>query len=135
LEPCVIWTGYKLKAGYGRRWYKGKPRLAHRVSYSIANDIPIDEVPKLLRHTCDNPSCINAAHLIPGTYQDNMDDRAARGRTAVGSRTGSSKLTETAVLQIREDYPRLDKRALAERHGVSSRTIHDVVTNKYWNHI
>jgi hypothetical protein len=133
--PCIEWQGYKLKRGYGRRWYKGKPRLAHRVAYSVAHNIPIDDVPPLLRHTCDNPSCINPEHLIPGSYQDNMDDRAKRGRTAVGSRASGAKLTETDVLQIRKDYPGVDKHALAERYGVHWRTVGDIINYRYWKHI
>lgn len=33
-----------------------------------------------VRHTCDNPRCFNPRHLIPGTHQENMADKAERGR-------------------------------------------------------
>jgi hypothetical protein len=64
-----------------------------------------------------------------------MDDRAKRGRTAVGSRSSGAKLTEADVLRIREDYPGVDKRELAKRHGVHWRTIEGIIKYRYWKHI
>lgn len=85
-EGCWLWAG-SLKTGerggYGqlqiqrrgvRKWYR-----AHVLSWEIANrrDWPSGA---LARHTCDNPRCVNPAHIIPGTHADNMADKAARGR-------------------------------------------------------
>ncbi len=54
-----------------------KETRAHRVAYLLF----IGPIPdgQLIRHKCDNASCVNPAHLEPGTHQDNMSDKALRG--------------------------------------------------------
>ncbi len=66
------------KRGYGNCKYKGVRMTMHRRAYIIHKG-PIP--PGLLvRHTCDNPKCINPEHLILGTQLDNMRDKFERGR-------------------------------------------------------
>lgn len=86
-DECWIWTGRVDAGGYGTIKDKGKPEGVHRVSYRLAyGDIPAGMV---IRHACDNPSCVNPAHLTTGTVQQNMADRVARGRSLKGMAKGS----------------------------------------------
>lgn len=55
------------------------PLLAHRVAY-VKWVGPLEDDAVLL-HTCDNPGCINPAHLRAGTTLDNMRDMRNKGRS------------------------------------------------------
>lgn len=65
---CWNWKGSTIK-GYGQFWKDGTNRLAHRVSYEYFNGFPADN---MVIHSCDNPLCVNPAHLRDGTSIDNM---------------------------------------------------------------
>jgi hypothetical protein len=60
---------------------------AHRVSYALANNIDPHTMPAdlVIRHTCDNPPCVNPAHLLAGTQADNNADKMQRGRHRSGN--------------------------------------------------
>ena len=75
---CIEWTGARSAAGYGRLGTK----YAHRVAYEKAHG-PIARG-MVVRHRCDNPPCVNPAHLELGTQADNMRDMAVRGRASSG---------------------------------------------------
>lgn len=92
---CWIWMGHTNSEGYGRFHKRGQPCVAvHRLSYAIANGIPILTIPRTLcvRHTCDTPSCANPDHLLLGTWKENVHDAKQRGRHAVAFREVDGKV-------------------------------------------
>lgn len=79
-DECWAWRGPRDAAGYGRFRVANRPEVAHRVAYTHA----IGPIPRGLFgcHRCDNPSCVNPAHIFIGTSQDNFNDMRRKGRAA-----------------------------------------------------
>ena|ERR1700733_8097685 len=110
---CWEWLAGKNERGYPKfAMVNAEAEIPHatkthrmesgnRVSFRIYKG-PIPAGMKI-RHTCDNPGCLNPDHLIPGTQKQNMEDMVSRGRQARGERSGSSRLTNVQVAAIRLD--------------------------------
>ena len=81
-DQCWLWQGAKLKNGYGVVKHQGKQYKAHRASFLVHRGQIKDGL--LVCHHCDNPSCVNPAHLFLGTPQDNMTDKVLKGRQSRG---------------------------------------------------
>lgn len=77
-QGCWEWTGNIDSNGYGRLSVGGKTTLAHRYSYYIHCGDLIDG--EVVRHSCDNPPCVNPKHLIQGSQNENMQDAIQRNR-------------------------------------------------------
>src|SRR5690242_3600813 len=69
---CWNWTKYRDSDGYGRMAIGNEMYRAHRLAWVATHG----KVPRGLcvLHKCDNPSCINPAHLFLGTQYDNIQD-------------------------------------------------------------
>lgn len=108
-------------------------RKAHRLSYEAHYGAIPDGLSIL--HSCDTRSCLNPAHLRPGTHQDNMVDRRARRRPTkfIGERSSNPKLTEAAVRDIRQG--RMNTIRYAALYGVSPTAINDVLHGHTWAHV
>jgi hypothetical protein len=83
---CWLWVGTRYPNGYGQFWTGQHKIGAHRFSYELAHG-PITE--RLwVCHSCDNPPCVNPAHLSLGSQLENMQDKVRKGRAATGERNG-----------------------------------------------
>lgn len=132
-EGCWEWIGHIGQRGYGQVKDKYKTKLAHRVAYELANG-PVPEGMRVC-HRCDNPVCVNPAHLFLGTDADNMQDKAAKGRCNPerGEKHHAAKLTEMQALDILVST--LKGKDLALMYGVSPATISDIKTGRKWGHL
>ncbi len=137
LGHCWIWMRCRNRDGYGQISESAPDRKtlkAHRVSYEIHNgSIPIS---LKVRHNCDNPPCVNPAHLLCGTDQDNSDDKVKRERQLKREKHGKAKLTEGQVAEIRCNYVRGSHThgqiALAQKYEVGQTAIGKIVNGENW---
>lgn len=135
-HECWVWTKLKNRAGYGMISTQVGMALGHRVMWEMANSQKIP--PKMVvMHTCDNPACVNPAHLRLGTQLENLKDMQAKRRHVVPHARGEdhhdARLTEAKVRHIRScNESNYD---LADKYGVSPSTIGKIRRRVTWKHI
>jgi hypothetical protein len=76
---CWNWNGGRHSFGYGKIMIGRKTLNTHRVMFEVAYP-DVSLVGLNVNHHCDNPSCINPAHLYAGSQRDNIQDQFKRGR-------------------------------------------------------
>lgn len=138
LGDCWEWTGATTEWGYGKLRYGGHDLSAHRCSYEYAfGRLPND---LWVLHKCDNPPCVNPAHLFLGTPKDNTQDMYRKGRAprlgAVGEANVSASITEEDVLAIRFAFADgVSPSELSNRFGLTTSGINSVIRGKTWKHV
>lgn len=139
LGACIEATGAKNERGYGYVWRDGKHVREHRLAFAEANGLTLNDIKgKVVRHSCDNPSCVNPEHLEIGTQADNVQDMLTRGRktTVRGSAHKVAKLNEADIPKIRlllADGK--SQREVARAFGVNQKLIWRIATGKSWRHV
>ncbi len=143
-DECWDWTAGRLKrGGYGQ--FNAAPNgppseKAHRFSYEyFVGPIP-DGL--FVCHKCDNPLCVNPAHLFLGTATDNNRDAVNKGRHVSGyglTNYRKRALTPEQVIEIRQSCkPGSGDNgiaATARRYGVTRTIIFGVVRRKTYRDI
>ena len=134
-DYCWVWTGSKLKAGYGLiGGGDGKVYVATRISYFMHYNK--DPGNMEVCHECQNPPCIRPDHLYLGTHQDNMKHAGINGRIKTkGDFNPSSKLTLKEVLSIREIGYSISLSDQARKYAVTPSTIQAILDRRTWTHV
>lgn len=129
-SECWIWAGGTDKDGYGLFTYRGMTYRATRLMWRYTFcSVP----PKGIQvcHRCDNPPCMNPAHLFLGSQLDNSLDMMRKGRWK-GSPT--TKLTLAQVDRMRQEYTGTfgDKARLARQYGISTAQASKIINGECW---
>jgi len=138
---CWLWMRARCEArgGYGIVNFNKKMWKAHRLAWFLTHG-PIPEG-KYVLHSCDNPPCVNPAHLRVGTQSDNMQDMHARGRhpspgQPSGERHAMAKLRDEEVRTIHQRLKEGEKQTdLALEYGVSIGTIGFIAAGRTWGNL
>jgi hypothetical protein len=132
-SECWNWKAFKNNKGYGQFTIYKQTIRSHRFSYQLSyGEIPED---KIIRHKCDNPSCVNPKHLEIGTHVDNVADRVNRGRSLFGERHPRTILTEVEVIEILGLKSKARAKDLGTKYGVGEGTIHNIWARRSWAHL
>lgn len=135
---CWRWIGQD-HGGYGRIEVRRDGRrilvYAHRLSWEIHHSAIPDG--KHVLHSCDNPSCVNPAHLFLSDQRANNADKIRKGRQAKGVQFPHSKLTPKMVSEIRRKYARKGAtlKTLADEYNIAFGQIGAIVRREAWKHV
>jgi predicted XRE-type DNA-binding protein len=139
-DECWEWRGPRVKIPGQEYGLCGGWVRAYRVSWEIHNG-PIPYGMHVL-HRCDNPPCVNPAHLYLGTHVDNMRDRAARKRGKEARQNGeandNAKLTEAQVREIiylLQGHNKVSQQRIADLYGVKQPQISRIARRESWAHL
>lgn len=82
-DGCHLWTGTRDEDGYGRFWVADARRSVSAARWLLGylRGRPLEPHEHAL-HRCDNPPCVNPAHLYVGSREENMRDARRAGRGA-----------------------------------------------------
>jgi hypothetical protein len=132
---CIEWPFARHAKGYGHVRWGGQVRKAHRVVCEIVHGPAPSDRHEAAHNpiVCNNPSCVNPAHIRWALPVENSADREIAGTTARGARAGKTILTEEQVRIARTD-PR-EPRDLAKEFGVAETTIRGIRARRSWKHV
>lgn len=132
-DECWLWNGTVRNNGYGAVNFQYKAYAAHRVSYFIANGRWPSQC---VLHSCDNPPCVNPAHLRDGSIKENVQDALDRGQHPIGERTHNALLKNSDIKEIwRMIWAGMNNTEIAQHFPVTRDTISLIRCGKRWKQV
>jgi hypothetical protein len=143
-KGCFVYTGNRKQAQkqYPKVILSGKEYSIHRLILAAQLGRPLRRG-YCACHSCDNPRCINPAHLWEGTQEENIADCVSKGRqnpglppARFGSEHAGAKLKEADIPEIRQLLNLgISQRLIALKYGVSQSLISLIKLGKIWQHV
>jgi hypothetical protein len=134
---CIEWPFHRGTKGYGDVRVDGRYRQATHLALEMAG-LPRPAAPgNQALHSCDNPPCVNPAHLSWGTPGENNTQAFARGRTNEGEHHPMHRLTTEQVREIRSrDYTDPGSvKAVAAEFGIHLTHVYRILDRTRWSHV
>lgn len=141
ISGCWEWIGTKTRGDYGNfsvySFCRKEYVMMRAHIWSFLNFKHIFTYGNIVRHTCDNPSCVNPEHLIEGTALENSQDATLRNRDARGFKSipkNCKVTTEEDVYNIRH-LSKLGFKQLwvSELTGIGKHTVNRVILRRTWS--
>ena len=134
-DECWPWLGSRDPQGYGHLRACGEYVTAHRFAYRLA----VEPIPDgmFVCHHCDNPPCVNPAHLFLGTNAENVHDAMAKGlMRRAGEENPNAKLRDVDVLAIRARAAAGETQGrIAAEFGLTRGWVNAIVRRRRWAHL
>lgn len=127
---CLEWTKCLNTDGYPRTaWNNSSNGKVHRIVWELYNKQSAKNL--VIRHSCNNPKCINPNHLVIGTPADNMKDRDSAGRH------GANKILPKDVNTICSLYSTnlYTQKEIGTLFGINNRTVSSIIKGTHWKHV
>ena len=128
-KRCWNWKGPQQgRTGYGVIVVKKRRIAAHRFAYERAHgDIPDGA---MVCHRCDNPLCVNPAHLYAGSPAENAHEAVFKGRFHA-----SLTPAQVNVLRKATTGQKLTQREWGEAFGVTQGAISRALSRDTWRRV
>lgn len=135
-DDCWPWIGAaESRDGRGRWWYPGRQTV---FAYQAAYLMKVGGIPTGLCvcHKCDNPTCVNPAHLFLGTTAENTLDAVAKQRHSFGDDHYCRKLSSSDIPRIRALLADgWNDSEISRSYGVDPATIRGIRIGKTWKSV
>lgn len=138
--------GFQWERGYPCFWFEGKTWRAGRFALWLFAGSPPENKPHAL-HKCNNPQCVNPAHLYWGDEKDNYEDmkkdnpasahfKAQFQKGHVQFWNGNRVLTEIQVSYIKRlCEAKYTDREIARWYGVAHNVIKNIRLEKTFKYV